>query len=87
MSNGIVKIERVSPREGAVEEPEFTTRGYKLADPRFGNNKHHAANAIYARTLDEAGALVEKGYSLWMNTKGKRASLISPGSLRIVRTR
>lgn len=87
MSNRIVKIERVSPRKGVIEEPEFTTRGYKLGNPSFGDKKHHAANAIYVRTLDEVGALLEKGYSLWMSAKGKRASLISPGSLRIVRTK
>jgi hypothetical protein len=42
-------------------------------------------NAVYVKTLDEAAALISKGFSLWMTSKGKRASLISPQSLRVVR--
>lgn len=85
MSDRILRIERISPRKGVVEEPEFSTRGYKLGDPKLGNRKHHAENAVYVRTLEEAADLIGKGFSLWMVAKGKRGSLIAPQSLRILR--
>ena len=85
MNGRIIKIERVSPRKGVVEEPEFTTRGYKLGDPKLSSKKHHAENAVYVQTLDEAAVLIGKGFSLWMVAKGKRSSLITPQSLRILR--
>jgi hypothetical protein len=85
MSERILRIERISPRKSVVEEPEFTTRGYKLGDPKLGNRKHHAENTVYVRTLDEAADLIGKGFSLWMVAKGKRGSLIAPRSLRILR--
>ncbi|MDU8912485.1 hypothetical protein [Aestuariicoccus sp. MJ-SS9] len=68
-----------------VEEPQFTAKGYKLGDPAHGQRKHHAEHAVYVKTLDAAAALIERGFSLWMGSQGKRASLISPESLRIVR--
>lgn len=85
MSGRVIRIERVSPREGVVEEPDFTSKGYRLGDPAHGNAKHHAEYTVYVKTLDEAAELIEKGFSLWMGANGKRASLISPQSLRIVR--
>lgn len=85
MKGSVVRIERVSSRPGVVEEPRHTSRGYQLADPRHGSAKHHAENAVFVTTLEEAAELVEKGFSLWMGAEGKRASLISPGSLRIIR--
>ena len=85
MAGQVIRIERVSPRAGTVEEPQFTAKGYKLGDPIHGNRKHHAEHAVYVKTLDAAAELIGKGFSLWMGAKGKRASLISPESLRIVR--
>ncbi|ESR26346.1 hypothetical protein N177_0846 [Lutibaculum baratangense AMV1] len=76
----------MSPREGLEEEPEFTGRGYRMADPAKGRQRHHAEHAIYVKSLDEAATLIDRGFSLWMVAKGKRASLISPQSLRIVRS-
>lgn len=84
MSGRVIRIERVSPREGVVEEPDVTSKGYRLGDPAHGNAKHHAKHTVYVKTLDRAAELIEKGFSLWMGAKGKRASLISPQSLRIV---
>jgi len=86
MSGRVIRIERVSPREGVVEEPDFTSKGYRLGDPAHGNAKHYAEHTVYAKTLDDAAELIEKGFSLWMGAKGKRTSLISPQSLRIVRS-
>lgn len=85
MSGKVIRIERVSPRNGVVEEPEWTPNGYCLADPKFGAEKHHVKNAVFVRTLNEAAELVSAGYSLRMTGQNKRASLVSPKSLRIVR--
>lgn len=76
----------MNPRSGGIEEPLWTTRGYQLADPRHGASKHHAEYAVFVRTLDEAAHLLDRSYSLWMTRHGKRPSLISPGSLRVVRS-
>jgi hypothetical protein len=81
----VTRVERKNPRSGGVEEPLWTARGYQLADPKHGSVKHHAEHAVFARTLDEAADLLDQGYSLWMTRSGKRPSLISPGSLRVVR--
>lgn len=80
-----IRIERIQPRDGIAEEPDFGTKGYCLGDPKFGDTKHHAENAVYVKTLDEAADLVSAGFSLRMTGKGKRASLVSPKGLRIVR--
>ncbi|MFN6925019.1 MAG: hypothetical protein ACK4P8_05155 [Tabrizicola sp.] len=85
MAGSVIRIERVSPRGGCVEEPVVTAKGYQLADPAHGKQKHHARHATYVRTLEEAAALVERGFSLRMGAKGKPPSLIAPKSLRIVR--
>lgn len=84
MNRQVIRIERVAPRKGVVEEPDFTSNGYRLGDPAHGKHKHHAEHTVHVRTLDEAATLIEKGFSLWMGAKGKRASLIAPKSLRIV---
>jgi predicted fused transcriptional regulator/phosphomethylpyrimidine kinase len=85
MTGKIIRIERVEPRDGIVEEPEFGARGYCLGDPKFGSEKHHAKNAVFVMSLDEAAELVSAGFSLRMVGKGKRASLVSPKGLRVVR--
>lgn len=85
MDGHVIRIERVSPRKGVVEEPNITAKGYTLGDPSHGGHKHHAEYAVHVKTLDEAAVLIGKGFSLWMKGPGKRASLISPQSLKIVR--
>ena len=85
MMGKIIRIARISPRDGAAEEPELTAKGYCLGDPKFGAEKHHAKNAVYVKTLEEAAELVLQGFSLRMISKGKRASLVAPKSLSIVR--
>lgn len=85
MRGRVIRIERISSRSGAVEEPSVTSKGYQLADPAHGKRRHHADNATYVKTLDEAAVLIERGFSLRMSAKGKPASLIAPNSLRIVR--
>lgn len=81
----VIRIERVHPRNGVEEHPIKTERGYVLGDPRHSNTKHHLANEVHAKTLEDAASLVEAGHSLRMGRPGKRPSLISPSSLRIVR--
>lgn len=85
MSGRVIRIERISSRSGVVEEPAVTNRGNQLADPAHGKQKHHAEHATYVKTLDEAAAMIERGFSLRMGAKGKAPSPISPKSLRIVR--
>lgn len=84
MSGRVIRIERISSRSGVVEEPVGTARGYQLADPAHGRHKHHAEHATYVRSLDDAAALIERGFSLHMGAKGKPPSLIAPKSLRII---
>jgi hypothetical protein len=62
----------------------LTSKGYQLADPALGAQKHHAKHAVHVKTLDEVAQLIGKGFSLWMVANGKRSSLISPQSSRIV---
>jgi len=81
-----LKIERLHPRGGASEQPVETERGYELADHRIPEHRHHVANSTFVRSLEEAAYLVEQGYAIRMGAPGKRASLISPASLRIVRS-
>lgn len=81
----ILRIERLAPRPGGEEIAHQTPRGYKLADPRFGRNQHLLENAIFVATLDEAAGLIARGYWIWMGRPGKRASLISPDAVRVVR--
>lgn len=85
MSGRVIRIERISSRSGVVEEPVVTTKGYQLADPAHGKHKHHAKHATYVKTLDEAAALIERGFPLRMGAKGKAPSLIAPKSLRTIR--
>lgn len=86
MSGKVVRIERTRPRPGGIEQPSRTADGrLQLADPKHGNLKHHAVHAVFVHTLEEAAALIARGFSLWMTREGKRPSLISPDSLRIVR--
>ena len=82
----VIRIERTVPRKGVVEEPYISRRGYKLGDPKFGDEKHEAKNATFVKTLEEVADLIDKGFSLWMTAKGKRPSLISPASLRVIRS-
>lgn len=81
----VIRIERISSRPGVIEEPLITPRGYKLGNPAFGERKHCKEAQVYVTTLDGAADLIDKGYPIWMHGRGKRASLISPASLRIIK--
>jgi hypothetical protein len=81
----VIAIKRKASRPGGEETPFVTPQGFKLADPCFGNKKHHGKHAFFVRTLDEAAQLIAKGYSIWMSRPGKRESLICPASLEILR--
>ena len=85
MRENVIRIERVSPRKGAAETPQVSARGYCLGDPKFGSKKHLARHAVFVKTLNEAAELISLGYSLRMTGEGKRASLVAPGSLKIIR--
>lgn len=79
-----VAIERTAPRPGGVEVPTLSRRGYELASPRHGVEKHRAEHAVFVRTLDEAAAsIVDEGHSIRMGRPGLRPSLIAPGRLPV----
>jgi hypothetical protein len=40
MTGKVIRIERAAPRDGIVEEPEWSMKGYCLSDPKFGAEKH-----------------------------------------------
>ncbi|WP_061969700.1 hypothetical protein [Bosea sp. Root670] len=81
MIRSVLWIERVRPRPGGPEHPHQTKRGFRLADPKHGNRQHVTANAVYVETLEEAAALIERGFWIWMSQPGKRPSLISPDAV------
>lgn len=60
MQGRVIRIERVAPREGVTDEPEVTTKGYRLGDPAIGKRKHHAEHSVFVRTLDEAADLCRR---------------------------
>ena len=81
-----VRIERLRPRDGLDEEPIYTERGYELVDRRIPERRHHVENSTFVRSIEEAAYLIEQGYAIRMGAPGKRASLIAPASLRVVRS-
>ena len=82
----VTDIERLEPRDGIREWPHKTAKGYKLAPPGLGTGRNKSENAIYVSSLDKAADLLGKGYCLWMTQAGKRPALITPESLRVIRS-
>ena len=85
-----VRIERIDPRHGEAETPLQTARGFELVDGRaYGMRanglKGRADHATFIRSIEDAAYLVEQGYSIKMTGEGKRAALVTPAKLRIVR--
>jgi hypothetical protein len=80
-----VEIMRIHPRPGAVEAPIQSDRGFELVDRRISGQKNKVENSTFVRSVDEAAYLVEQGFAIRMGATGKRPSLISPQSLRIIR--
>ena len=81
-----LRILRKYPRPGGEEEPWLYPQGYQLADPRLGPEWHHAKNAIFARSLQEAAELImHRSLAIRMGRSGLRPSLIRPSGLRITR--
>lgn len=81
-----IRIERVKPRGGIAEEPAWTPRGFQLVNPRVRGKKNKAENSTFVKSLEEAAYLIEQGYWIRMSRPGKRPSLISPKSLRIIKS-
>ena len=79
-----VRIERVRPRGGLNEQPVESPKGYELVDRRIPERRHYVENSTFVRSIEEAAHLVEQGYAIRMSAPGKRASLISPGGLKVV---
>jgi hypothetical protein len=81
-----IRIERINPRNGLDEQPVETDRGFELVDKRIPDDRHHAKNSTFVRSIEEAAYLVEQGFAIRMGATGKRPSLISRESLRITRS-
>ena len=82
---GSIKIERHKPPDGPTEMPFLTSKGYKMADPSLGGDRHHIEHAKYEATLNDVIARLLQGWSLWMKQPGKRETLISASSLNFPR--
>jgi hypothetical protein len=81
----VITIERIHPRPGVMETPVETERGFELVDRRLSGQKNKVEKSTFVRSIEEAAYLVEQGFAIRMGAPGKRASLISPPSLRVVR--
>ena len=80
-----VRIERIDPRRGEPEAPLETARGFELVDGRTAGGRERADHATFIRSIEDAAYLVEQGYSIKMIGEGKRAALVAPAKLRILR--
>lgn len=81
-------ITRRNPRTGKDERPWRNRDGlFVLGDPAHGAQKHHEKFAVKVATLEEAAALVRRGFSLRMTDGESPPSLISPDSLVITETK
>lgn len=76
----------MQPRDGLDEQPVETEHGFELVDRRIPERRHHVENSTFVRSIEEAAYLVEQGYAIRMGAPGKRASLIAPSSLKVVRS-
>lgn len=81
-----VQIMRIVSRPGTTEVPIESGRGFELVDRRISGQKNKVENSTFVRSLDEAAYLVEQGFAIRMGAPDKRPSLISPQSVRIIRT-
>ncbi len=80
-----VRIERTEPRHGEPEIPLQTARGFELVDGRNEGAKGRADHPTFIRFIEDAAYLIEQGYSIRMIGEGKRAALVAPAKLRILR--
>jgi hypothetical protein len=82
-----VRIERKEPRCPDGEYPAKKKGCYQLGDPRLGPRAWKLAeNEILVESIEEAVGLIEgQGLGIRMKCRGKRASLIVLGGLRIIR--
>lgn len=77
-------MRRIKKDTGELFLPHKNGDGYStLADPRFGNQKHHSKNQVKVRTLEEAKALVKQGFHLRMRgVKTGQINLIKPEDIK-----
>ncbi|MGA8900777.1 MAG: hypothetical protein WB528_14965, partial [Bradyrhizobium sp.] len=72
---------RINPETGEVLVPHlFEDGAYGAADPSLGNRRHHIANRVVARSIEELKGFLSKGWPIWMSIRGTRdRRLISKG--------
>jgi hypothetical protein len=72
-----VRIERVCPRPGRTDQAFRYKHGYKLGDPALSSRERKLTrNCVYVATLDEAAALVERGWHIRMGVLQVRAAVL-----------
>lgn len=85
----MIRIERRNASSEGATRPHYNPRrGYELADPAGGPNKHHRTFAVFVRSIEEAADLIERsGFSIRMDCgQPGRPPLIAPRSLKIIRS-
>lgn len=72
---------RIHPDTGEILVPHlFEDDTYGAADPNLGNRRHHIANRVVARSIEELRGFFLKGWPIWMSIRGTRdRRLISKG--------
>ncbi len=63
-----MRVYRLDTKTGSKQFPVRQDGFYVLADPRHGNQKHHAKNQVLVRTESEMIELLRKGFSVRVST-------------------
>ena len=80
----VINIERTNPKNGRVEGPHLTSRGYQLVDRSIpSKDRNHVKNATFVKDIREAASLIERGYGIRMACASGKNYIYS--GLRIVR--
>ena len=77
-------FERLSSTGERYTEHQFADGFYRMADPRYGSAKHHAANQV--RVLrSEISVYLSKGFHLRMRGEiGGQVNLVAPSKIRAI---
>lgn len=74
--NQMVRIVRIDQNTGEIFVPyRFRDGRFRVADPRFGNKKHHAENQMPVSTEEELVALIRRGFHCRM--RGERSGQVN----------
>lgn len=81
----VIRIERVSPRSGRIDNAYLFADGYRLGNPGLTSKQRKLrANCKSVATLDEAAIWIKAGWHIRMGDTYRTASLIQPSSVQVV---